>query len=80
MTTVLVIWLYRKEAPTKETVISAATVCIGAVVAGWEFLYSGWFGFGLVWMNNLTQSCSNLVQDDLKQRNITVFGKLLYFY
>jgi len=57
--------------------ICTISVCIGALLASWEHLESNWFGIALVWLNNITQSLSNIYVEKLKQKGINVFGKFV---
>jgi hypothetical protein len=75
VTTVLLMWLISNQRPNHSTSISSTLVTAGAVFAGWDSLDRDWFGFLLVWMNNLTQSASNLVVSNPRFSHISVFGK-----
>jgi len=69
-------WLLTNQKPNHQTALSAALVSVGAVVAGWDSIDTDWFGFLLVWMNNFTQSVSNLITSSHRFSHISAFGKL----
>jgi hypothetical protein len=45
----------------------------------YETFSTHWFGYFLVWMNNLSQSCYNVYVNKVnREKRVTAFGKILY--
>ena len=77
--TVIVLLVFKKANFEAQPFVSTLFVCAGAIIAGWSSFESNWVGITLVWMNNISQSLSNVFVEHIKKQKVNVFGKFCTF-
>jgi hypothetical protein len=76
MTTVMMSWVINGALPDRKLSFSLLLTAVGAFLAGYETFDKEWFGYFLVWMNNLSQSCYNVYVNKVnKEKKVSPFGK-----
>jgi len=47
-------YLIQRAIPTSTEIVCTGLLLAGAIIAGYETLDNDWFGYALVWGNNVT--------------------------
>lgn len=54
LTTFLISYIVNKKAPDSRTYLKLTLVVLGSLVAGYDTFNRDWFGYFLIWMNNIS--------------------------
>lgn len=80
LTTVLANYIVNRAVPDAKLRTSVTLSTFGAFLAGIETLTTDWFGYLLVWMNNLCQSGYNIYVNKVnKEKKVLPFEINFYF-
>ncbi len=80
LTTVLMNYVVNRVYPDEALRITLFLTTVGAIIAGWDSLNSQWFGYILVWGNNLSQSLYNSYVSKVNtQKSVLPFEINFYF-
>lgn len=80
LTTFLVNYIINRKSPNNRTYLKLFLVTTGAIIAGQETFNRDWFGYFLIWMNNITQSVCNVYFNKVNNDNkVTAFEINFYF-
>ena len=80
MTTILVDYLYAGKKPTSVLLITMMFVVIGAIVAGSENIEANWYGFILVFGNNLASAMINVVASVYNEKKVVQAFDLNFYF
>eukprot|EP00347_Sterkiella_histriomuscorum_P021363 403334245 len=80
LSTFVVTYYISRKAPNLRTYVKLGLVTLGAVVAGVDTFNRDWFGYMLIWMNNLSQSVTNVYFGIVnKDKRVSAF-EINFFY
>ena len=80
LTTVIMNYLVNRVYPNKALSITLFLSTAGALIAGWDSLNAQWFGYILVWGNNVAQSLYNTYVSKVNaEKKVLAFEINFYF-
>ncbi len=80
LTSFFVNYLVNGKGADSRTYLKLGLVTAGALIAGIETFNRDWFGYILIWMNNLTQSICNVVYNKLNKDKVVTPIEINFFY
>eukprot|EP00347_Sterkiella_histriomuscorum_P007637 403348152 len=80
LTTVICNFFILRTIPDLNLSLTLLLSVVGSCVAGWESLDTQWFGYFLVWMNNLSQSIYNVYVSKVNKEKKVLPFEINFFF
>ncbi|CDW73393.1 udp-sugar transporter sqv-7-like [Stylonychia lemnae] len=80
LTTFLANYLLTRKGLDSRTYLKLSLITIGAIIAGLDTFNRDWFGYALIWMNNLSQSVTNIFNNKINNQKIVTTFEMNFFY